>query len=778
VAATTLALQVLLTRLFSAVLFYHFGFLAISLALLGAGAGAIAVYVRPRWFGRSGTALARWSLALALSLVLVPLVLVRLDYTHAADVNAGFVATLAAACLLAALPFVAAGVAIALAIRDYTAWSGRVYAADLAGAGLGALAIVPLLRVLDPATLIVALGAVAGVAAILFAPPAGRERRTGLLVAGVGAVMAVVAASSSLYYLDPWTGVKPPYERWTPLSRVIGYAPESGARVGAMSYDRVATPVALRSRAEPPPSARELSLLPQSVGFALVPGGRTLVIGGGGGRDIYNALSSGQRAVDVIELNQGIVRMVDDDLGRWSGSPYSYPGVSTEVGDGRSELAARDTRYDQVHVGFTDTLSANSAAAFALTEANLYTVEALDEYFDHLRPGGLLSLSRQRRLVGDEALRITVLALESLERRGASDPERNVVVLLGRDVANELFGTVLARERPYTARELARIRALARERGVRVAYAPGGPYVAEWAQLARAPSARAFCEGYRLDVCAPTDDRPFFFNMRRLADVGKAPGPGYIYAVDPFRVLVLTALVLAVLSALALVLPLLLVRGESRPTLRSLGFFAAIGLGFLLLEVVLIQRFVLYLGFPTYALSVVLFALLVFTGLGSLLSTRLPGDPRRVLAAALAVAALLILAGAFGLQPLLRALIDLPFAARVAVSALLLAPYGLALGMAMPIGLQRLAALYPGGVPWAWGVNGVMSVLASVLGVTVALVAGFTATTLLAAACYLAALLHVLLEPWPERERLSTARGPRGGRASARAAADRESARA
>ena len=140
-------------------------------------------------------------------------------------------------------------------------------------------------------------------------------------------------------------------------------------------------------------------------------------------------------------------------------------------------------------------------------------------------------------------------------------------------------------------------------------------------------------------------------------------------------------------------------------------FFAAIGLGFLLLEIALIQRFVLFLGFPTYALSVVLFSLLAFTGIGSLLSTRL-GDARRTLIAALAFACILIAAAAFGLQPLLRALVEWPFAARVALSVVLLAPAGLALGMAMPIGLTRLAGLHPGAVPWGWAVNGIASVLA------------------------------------------------------------------
>ena len=762
VAGCALALQVLLTRLLAAVLFYHFGFLAISLALLGTGAGGLLLYVRPRWFERPSVeaALARWTGLLAVLLVVVPALLVRVSYDFGDRIDWPLIRGLGLVCILAALPFTAAGIVIALAIKEYTRHSARVYAADLGGAALGAAVVVPLMWISDPATLIVAVGAAAALATMLFAGPRLRERALGggLLVLA-GAVTAV-AASTSLLYLEPWTHVKPYAERWTPLSRVIGYPAKPSDRFALLFYDRVYAPVPVHRRGTPNPDAARLGIRPQAIGYAMAPKRRALVIGGGGGRDIHNALSSGHRDVDVIELNQGIVDVVDEDLREWSGAPYSLPGVHTTVGDGRSILARRDTHYDQIHIGFTDTLSANSAAAFALTENNLYTTEAFNEYYDRLTPGGVLNVSRLHRLVGDEALRATVLTLEALRERGVPDPERNVVVLTSRDVLGELFGTTLSRLRPWTAAELARIRTLADRAGARVAYAPGGPYELEWAQLARAPSVREFCSNYRLDVCAPTDDRPFFFNMKRVGDIGRAPPPGYIYAVDPLRVLAVTLAILLVLCAAGFALPLLAVRRASRPALGSLTFFAAIGLGFLILEIVLIQRFVLFLGFPTYALSVVIAALLVFTGVGALLSARLPSPPRRPLAIAMAAVAVLIAATAFGLQPLLRALIDLPFAGRVAATVALLAPLGIGMGIAMPVGLQRLQALHPGGVPWAWAINGITSVLASVLGVAIAITAGFTVATLAACACYLAAAAHAALGRWPDAARDAAARSP------------------
>jgi hypothetical protein len=227
VAGCTLALQVLLTRLLAAVLYYHFGFLAISLALLGVGAGGLTVYLRPgRYSARSlQAALARWCSAFAALLLAAPFVLVRLDYTFSGHVTSDFVLTLALACLVASLPFYAAGVTIALAVRGYAAVIGRVYAADLAGAGAGAVAVVPLLWVVGAPTLLVALGLVAAAAAALLAPAGTRERIAAGGLAGAATLLVLLASATSLYRLGEGTGapsdLRPVADRWTPLSRVI-----------------------------------------------------------------------------------------------------------------------------------------------------------------------------------------------------------------------------------------------------------------------------------------------------------------------------------------------------------------------------------------------------------------------------------------------------------------------------------------------------------------------------------------------------------------------------
>lgn len=755
--ACTLAFQVVLTRFLSAVLAYHFSFLAISLALLGTGGGALLVYVRPAWFRRDPleAILAHWCGLFALLLIILPFLLVRLDFTYGESafsyseaMSVGFVLNLAAACTLAALPSFVAGVLVTVAIDRYARWIGLVYAFDLIGAGAGALLVVPFLWIIDAPTLFVGLGVAAAVAAGLFAGPHRRQRTASVVLAVTGLVGIGLSVATSVLYLPPNYQVPEDAfivnERWTPLSRVIGYE-LPGSQYALLFYDRVYAPVPVL-KDDALPSWEEIGTATQSIGYAITGPGKALIIGGGGGRDIWTALVSDQLPVDVIELNEGIQRVVDVDLGHLSRSPYSYPGVRTTIGDGRSVLAARDTLYDQIHIGFTDTLSANAAQGFVLAENNLYTLEAFEEYFAHLKPRGILNVSRLLKLVGDEAIRVTVLTLAALERRGIEHPERHVVVVLGRDILGPPFGTVLARLEPFEDTEIEQIRRLATERGDGIAFAPGGPYVGAWKELSEASDYRRFCESYPLNICPPTDDRPFFFAMQRLTGVGSR-SEGYAYSADPFSILLLTLGILIVLSGIAFAIPLTLARRVERPGLFALSYFGAIGLGFLLLEIVLIQRFVLFLGFPTYALSVVLFGLLISSGVGSLLSERLGGE-RRTLLTALAVGCLLIAGFTFGLQPVLRALINLPFALRVVISVAILGPVGMALGMAMPIGLKRFRRLHPTSIPYAWAVNGVTSVVASVLGVAIAIQFGFAVVTLLALGCYLFALVHAALGRW------------------------------
>ena len=287
---------------------------------------------------------------------------------------------------------------IALAIRGYRRWVDRVYAFDLAGAGIGALAIVPLLWLVDAPTLFVALGIVAGVAALLFAGRRGPEAGAALAATAAAVVLAGLAAATSLYSLAPSVAiagrVDPVSDRWTPLSRVLGFPPAGpGARFAAVNYDRVYAPVPLHHRGEPLPDWRELDTGPQSIGYAMTGAGTRA-------RDRRRRRSRHRERPDAgpARGRDRAERRDPEDRGRGPGALVRR-ALLAAGGEHRDRRRPRDPRsprhsYDTVHLGFTDTLSTNSAQAFALTENNLYTREAFEEYLDHLRPGGVLNVSR------------------------------------------------------------------------------------------------------------------------------------------------------------------------------------------------------------------------------------------------------------------------------------------------------------------------------------------------------------------------------------------------
>jgi hypothetical protein len=742
IAWTTLAFQVVLTRLFSAIVPYHFTFLAVSLAMLGTGAGALVVYTRPAWRQRhiDNRVLATLCITLALALLAVTPVLSRLDFGFN-EFDRAFFVQLTAAVGIAAVPSLLAGIVVALVIHRHVAVIGRLYAFDLAGASLGALSVVPLLNAIAAPRLLIVLASVAVLGGLLFGWERAPTRRLALAALAACAGTFAISPRTALFDLPHGYQLRPSTVvhavEWNALARVYGFSWPESDNLAAVFYDRVYAPVPIVDE-ENPPNWLSLGTGPQSIGYELVEPGAALIIGGGGGRDIYTALSEGERRVDVIELNPAIRRIVDGPLGHLSKRPYSRDHVSTTIGDGRSVLASRPNRYQQIHIGFTDTLTANAAQGFALVENSLYTKEAFHLYFDHLAPGGVLNISRPMFLVGEEALRVAILTLAVLEERGIERPLDHVIVIKGRDILEGYNGTMLARLTPFSDAELGRVAALARERGEGVVLSRNGGTEEPWRSLARAPSLRAFWEHYPLDVSPSTDDRPFFFSMRRLG-VPPPPRDTAAYAIDPLTTLLTTGFVLLLLAGLTLGLPFLRIRDVSPIAGPEAVYFAAIGTGFMILEITLIQRFVLFLGYPTYSLSVVLFALLVFTGLGSFAFGKLP-DRRSAIVPVLAVIVLLIAIGAFTLQPLLRQLIDLPLSLRIGVTILLLAPIGLLLGVAMPAGLMHAEATRSDAVPYAWAINGMASVVASVSGVAIALFFGFAVASLVAALCYGGAL--------------------------------------
>jgi predicted membrane-bound spermidine synthase len=748
VSLATLALELTLTRLFSATMFYHFAFLAISLALFGSGASGVFLYALwPRLDeARTGGFLALGCALYAASTVAALLVILSHPLSPAAP-GLSTLASLAWIYGAAALPFFFGGCVITLAITAWARDISRLYLFDLGGAAAGCLALVPALALLGAIDAVLLVAAVALLGGFLL------SRRLWLLP-----LLGAAAALLALNHATGWIALRESkglsedlvvFSRWNSFSRVTVTRTDDPDRL-LIFIDSDAATILFRDAAD---LERHRGLADRAEGLAYHLGGRgkVLVIGPGGGLDVILARLHGARDVTAVEVNPLVARdvMGSEPFLSFSGRLYEQPGVRLVVDEGRSFLRRSRESYDLVAATMVDTWAATAAGAFALSENNLYTVEAFSDYLERLAPGGVLSMNRWYQDPPDQLLRIVSLGRAALAARGQKDASRHFVIVRGPEEGMPLTtATVLLKKTPFTEEEVERVESFARRLDLEIVYTPRTRAANDLTRLIAAPDPAVIWRAFPSDISPTTDDSPFFFQTVRPGSVLSRRWARGEWRRTNLGTLVLFGLVgmTAVVVLAFIVGPLLLVRRRLGGTARRarlpfLLYFACLGAGFIVVEVVLVQKCVLFLGHPAYALSVVLFSLLLWSGLGSLASARFPDAAlvRPLRRAILAVVAL-VAAAALLLSPLFYALVHLAAPWRILITVGALAPLGLALGMPMPTGIRLLAARIPDLIPWAGGVNGAASVLGSVGAVALAMSAGFNLTLLLAAALYLAGL--------------------------------------
>ena len=747
VSLATLVLELTLTRLFSATMFYHFAFLAISLALFGSGASGVFVYVlRPRLDEeRTARLLALGSGLFSLTTVVALLVILAHPLSPV-RLGLSTLRSLAWTYGAAALPFFFAGCVITLAISAWARDISRLYLFDLAGGAVGCLVLVPALALLGAIDTVLLVAVLAALGGYLLS-----RRRWLLPVLAAALALLVFNVRTGRIALTRSKGLSEKrvvFSRWNSFSRVIVWSTGDPDRLLIVIDSDAATDL-FRDGSD---LERHRDLGDRIEGLAYHLGGRekVLIIGPGGGVDVIVARLLGARDVTAVEVNP-LVRdvVMSEPFRSFSGRLYEQPGVRLVVAEGRSFLRRSDERYDLVVATMVDTWAATAAGAFALSENNLYTVEAFSDYLDRLAPDGILSMTRWYEDPPDQVLRLVSLGRAALAERGFADARGHFIVVRGGQ--RRTIATVLLKTVPFTLREIGRAEDFARRLGLEVLYTPRTRPANDLTRLVEAEDPAAMWSAYPSNIAPPTDDSPFFFQSVRLENVLSQRWTRGQWRRTNLGTLVLFGLVgitLVVVTAFILG-PLLLVRrrldaGSRRGRVPFLLYFAALGVGFIVVEVVLVQKCVLFLGHPAHALTVVLFAILLFSGLGSLLSGRLPPTSlapalRRVLVAVAALIGVAVVA----LPPIFYGLVHLATPWRVLVTVAVLAPLGLALGMPMPTGIRILHARAPELIPWAWGVNGAASVLGSVGAVALAMVWGFDVALLLAASVYLVALVLI-----------------------------------
>jgi spermidine synthase len=784
VSSALLMTELALTRIFSVTMYYHFAFLAISIALFGLSASGVYVFVARRWLlTREPAGLLAWhTLAFALATVVSLAFLVRLRV--GLNYSPENLRLMLAIYALAALPFFTGGAVISLAIARYAGSVNVVYAADLLGAAAGCLLLIPLLNTIGAPGAVLTAAAFATAAAVLLQQPGRRRTRVALAAVVLAGVPVALQLSSAAPFdvrdTKGHEGDRVLFSRWNSFSRVAVYdrahgdwslSPRYAGPIPEsrfMDIDSAASTPILHfagNLEEVESLEYELTALayrlkaatadPESSGF------RALVIGPGGGRDLLSALLFGASHVDGVEINP----IIANDVMRgafhdFSGGIYSHPKVAIAVDDGRSFIRRSDVRYDVVQASLVDTWAATAAGAYTLSENSLYTVEAFTDYLDHLTDEGLITVTRW---VFD-GLRLVSLAQEACARRGCEAADRIAIV------QHERVATFLFKKQPFTAAEVAALRTMAAELGFTVLYAPddrdtergralraADPRERRWrtslddyARLILTSDRHAFYDSYVQDVRPTTDDRPFFFHTTRLENqFSVAFGRSMLFGNGLSALLTLMGIsgglvLLFVIGPLALTGRGLL--GSGWP--RWLAYFGCLGAGFMLVEVALLQQFVLLLGHPVYSLTVTLFSLLLGTGAGSYLSRRIPPDlVRPRLLQALAGVIALGLAAVLVLPWLIDLSIPAPRWARILLAVILLTPAGALMGIPLPAGVRLLASRQPALVPWAWGMNGALSVVGATLAIFIAMNWGFSVTLLAGAGIYMLAAGLIAVRP-------------------------------
>jgi hypothetical protein len=754
----TLLLELAFTRVFSVVYFYHFAFLAISIALFGLGAGGVFSYVVAGWrgslYGKLGVLASLNAVVIALCLWFL---LARTGNLGASELSAAY--------LVAAVPFLLSGTILALVIADTVGQINRVYFFDLIGAAGGCAALIPLLNwVGGPNTILVAAVLFAVSAAIWFhlaRDPRGR-------VAGVVIALLLVGlvTYNSRYPLIDVKFAKrqllqnEEFIKWNSFSRVALKAePTLGAQ--SIVIDADASTFVARFDFEHLTTRQRFELAYQGPGFPylLRPGAKTLVIGPGGGWDISRALASGSKDITGVEINPIIANVImRQKFPQYSNNLYFRPEVKMVVEDGRSFVRRSHERYQVLQATLVDTWASTAAGAFAFSENNLYTTNAFVDYLLHLTNDGVMAFTRWGFDPPRESLRVVSLAYAALKQLGQSDPARNVAVL--RENVQKLQGwgaqdTILVSRNPFSSTDIDRLRSAAQTGNMQIVYLPGTNIDSPFRNLLVSADLNRFFDSYSFDVRPVTDNRPFFFFTVQPRDLWQffryASRQSADYKINsalPVLVGIIAISIVAVLIIISLP-PVLLGHRlpRERGSMRALSFFLLIGAGYILIEVALIQKFVLFLGHPTYALTVIIFSMLLSSGVGSFTSKRLiRGDAARLKRTLLLIAAAIVVLAAI-VTLVAESGVALPFPLKVLITVALIAPVGFAMGMPFPSGLTLLERIMPESVRWAWAINAASSVFGSAAAIFLAIYFGLQLTLVTGGLLYAVAWISCTYSP-------------------------------
>ena len=769
-------------RLFSIIHWHHFAYMMISLALLGYGvSGAFLILLQRQLLARFAASYIGNLALFGISAVGCFLLAQQIPF-NAEEVLWDRRQTFWLLCtyLLLAVPFFFAANAIGLALIRYSERLARVYAADLLGAGLGSLGILLLLFVAMPMQALTAIGLLGTGAALLAILELRQRAIAAWLVLPLIAGILLMPADRHSLEMSPYKGLSQ-----TLLVSGTRTIAEHSSPLGLLSVVesptiplRHAPGLSLNATTEPPPqlavftdgdglsaitrydgnrqSLAHLDQLTSALPYHLRPIRRGLILGAGGGGDVLQALYHGAENIDAVELNPQFARLVTTDYADFAGHIYDNPSVTLHIGEARSFTTGSPGDYDLIQISLLDSFSASASGQFALSENHLYTTEALTEFVQQLAPDGFLSITRWIKVPPRDMLKLFATAVDALRDNGSEDPGQQLILIRGWQT-----GTLLIKNGNISTEDIGNVHTFCKARSFDVSWYPGinpdesnrynrlrNDWFHSAARALLGDERERFLDEYKFNLQPARDDRPYFFHYfkwRTLPEVLQLRERGGASLADTgYLVLTATLAQAVIASVLLILLPIWLYqrrRSVKKTRIRRtsvVAYFFILGLAFLFIEIAFIQKLLLFLHHPLYAIAVVLSSFLVFSGLGSAWSGRATADSYGSRLLGRAVTGILVLGTTYLLllDPLLAQLAMLPDALRILISVALIAPLAFCMGMPFPLGLRRLADHAPDLIPWAWSINGCASVISVVLATLLAIHAGFTVVIATALALY------------------------------------------
>lgn len=798
-SASVLLFELSLMRVFSILQWNYLAFMIISIAFLGYGASGTFLSVFSSILKRAeGKNLYKYllffSLLFSLGSLISILVISKVPFDLYRVVTDRYqLLYLVIYYLAIAIPFFFAGICISLAISKLPEKVNKIYFCDLGGAAVGCISFLVLANYINLSRLLIVPPLLSFLASFLFSLKL-KNKSSAIYVVGIF-VFIILFSGAEIFYSFPINPYKSLFTLLRyPNSRIIDRQENNFARLEVVESEGVkyAPGLSLNFPGEIP---EQLGLvtdgdglsaitrlegeydlaglkkiefsdyISSALGFHLVGDeGDILIIGPGGGLDILGGIYNEAREIWGIEMNPDVKILMQNNYAGYSGNIYNRKGINILTGEGRSVLKGLDQKFDLIQISLIGSSNTASGGFYSISENYLYTVEGFIDFWQHLSEGGKLSITRWLKFPPREIVRLCSISLEALSRMGIERPENHLAV-----IRSWATSTLILSKEEIGEEEIRAIKIFCDKRNFDTVYFPGikeeeaninhvlehSYYYQEIEQLLntfKEGELKDFYNSYFFNVSAVTDNQPYFFytlKWRNIPMIIKSTA-NWQPLIEWGNLIIFATFVQGIIfSIIFIFLPLILKKfpvTKKGVKIPFMLYFASLGLGYMLLEISFIQKFILYLTNPSYSTSIIIFSFLFFSGLGSFYSRRIEKNYVNALKIIIFTLCGILIVYQFILPYVFNTTLQYSLLVRIFITVGLILPLGFLMGMPFPLGIRLANSTEQGKglIPWLWATNSFCSIIASVSAVIIALYFGFKVVALLAALIYLFGFLSII----------------------------------